>query len=34
MGIITEVWDCVIVEEGALLVEVSEEWVVLSDTDV
>ena len=25
VGIVTEVWDCVIVEEGALLVEVSEE---------
>ena len=33
-GIITDVWDGVIVEEDALLVEVSEEWVVVSDTDV
>ena len=34
MGIATEVWDSLIVEEGALLVEVSEELVVVSDTDV
>ena len=33
MGIATEVWDSLIVEEGALLVEVSEEWVVVSDTE-